>query len=80
MSSDSLSRRFDPRRLLPAIGTDGAELFGALDASPPFTAEESTNNPVARDVDEALEQIAFEGCCVCPLCGAIVARDGSVLG
>jgi hypothetical protein len=80
MSSDPRSRRFDPRWLLPAIGTDGAELFGALDASSPSTAEGPTNDPAGPDVDEALEQIVLEGCGVCPLCGAIVARDGSVLG
>jgi hypothetical protein len=40
---------------------------------------ELTNDPVGRDFDEALEQIASERGCVCPLCGAIVASDGSVL-
>jgi len=30
--------------------------------------------------DEALEETSAEGCTVCPLCGAIVASDGTVLG
>jgi hypothetical protein len=80
MSLDHHSRRFDPRWLLPAIETDGAELFGERNASLPSKTEESTNNAAGRDVDEALEQIDLDGCRTCPLCGAIVARDGSVLG
>jgi hypothetical protein len=80
MSSDFRSRRFDPRLLLPAIGTDGAAQFEVPDAVLPFEAEESTDDPVGRDIDEALEQIGSEGCRVCPLCGSIVASDGSVLG
>jgi hypothetical protein len=79
MSAESHSRRFDPRWLLPTIGTDGAELFGAPDASPLSTAEEWTNDAAGRDVDEALEQIISEGCRACPHCGAIVARDRFVL-
>ena len=80
MSTDPHSRRFDPCRLFPAIGEDGGALFGAPDTSPRSEAEESTDDLDRRDVDEALEQIDLEGCRVCPLCGAIVARDGSVLG
>jgi hypothetical protein len=80
MNSDPRSRRFDPRWLLPAIGEDGEALFEESDAVPLFEAEESTDDPAGWDVDEALEQIASEGCRVCPLCGAIVASDGSVLG
>jgi hypothetical protein len=55
-------------------------LFGAPDTSPRSEAEESTDDLNRRNVDEALEQIGWEGCRVCPSCGAIVARDGSVLG
>jgi hypothetical protein len=73
------SRRFDPRRLLPAIGTDGAELLGAPDAFPGSTAEAPRNDPAGQDFDEALEQIVSNECRVCHLCGAIVARDGSVV-
>jgi hypothetical protein len=79
MSPDPRSRRFDLRRLHPPIGTDGAALFEEPDVAPPFGAEESTDDPAGWDVDEALEQIASEGCRVCPLCGGIVASDGSVL-
>ena len=71
MSLSSHSHRFGPRWLFPAIGTDGAELYGAPDASPCSTAEESTNDPTRRDFDEALEQIGSDGCWVCPLCEAI---------
>jgi hypothetical protein len=80
MNSDPRSRRFDPRRLFPAIGKDGAALFNEPDAAPSFKDEESTDDPNGRDVDEALEQLGLEGCRVCPLCGAILASDGSVLG
>jgi hypothetical protein len=79
MSFDPHSRRFNPRWLFPAIETDGVERSGAPDVSPFSADEEATNDPVGRDFDEALEQIASEGCCVCPLCGAIVASDGSVV-
>jgi hypothetical protein len=79
MSPDPHSRRFDPRRLFPAIGTDGSELFGEPDASPFSTAGESTNDPAGQEFDEALEQIVSEKCTVCPLCGAIVDRDGTVV-
>jgi hypothetical protein len=55
-------------------------LFEGPDMAPHFEAEEATDDPAGRDVDEALEQMGSEGCRVCPLCGAIVASDGSVLG
>jgi hypothetical protein len=71
--------RFDPRWLFPTMGTDEAALYGALELCSCSAAEESTNDTVGEDFDEALEQTASEGCKVCPLCGAIVARDGSVL-
>jgi hypothetical protein len=71
MSLSSHSHCFDPRWLFPAIGTDGAELYGAPDVSPCSAAEESTNDPIRRDFDEALEQIAPDGCWVCPLGEAI---------
>jgi hypothetical protein len=58
------SRRFDPRRLVPPIGTDWAALFDELDAAPPWGAEESPDKAVARDADEALEQITLDGCSV----------------
>jgi hypothetical protein len=80
MSSDFNSRRFDPSWLLREIGTDGAELLAELDAfsSSPRT-EQSSDEALDRDIDELLEQIDMEGCRVCPLCGARVARGGSVL-
>ena len=80
MRSGPDSRRFDPCRLFPAIGEDGEALFGAPGTTPRSDAEESADDLAGWDVDEALEQIGSEGCRVCPLCGAIVASDGSVLG
>jgi hypothetical protein len=80
VSSGPHSRRFDPCRLFRAIGEDGAALFGALDTTPSSDAEESADELAGWDVDEALEQLDLEGCRLCPRCGAIVARDGSVLG
>jgi len=79
MSFDPHSREFDPRRQFPAIETNGEETSEAPSASPFSSDEESSNCPAARDFDEALEQLASEKCCVCPLCGAIVASDGSVV-
>jgi hypothetical protein len=73
------SRRFDPRWLSEPIKTDRGELSEALDADLGSAATESANDPDLRDFDEALEQIVFETCRVCPLCGAIVDREGSVV-
>jgi hypothetical protein len=80
MHSDPRSGRFDPRWLFPVLGKDGAAQFEEPEAASPFEAAESTDDPAWRDIDEALEQFGSEGCRVCPLCGAIVASDGSVLG
>jgi hypothetical protein len=79
MSFDPHSRRFNPRRMFPAIETEPEETSEAPDEYRFRADEESTNDPAGPDFDEALEQIASEGRCVCPLCGAIVARDGSVV-
>ncbi len=79
MSFDPHLRRFDPHWLFPASETDREETSEEPDASPLSSDEESTNDPPGEDFDEALEQIASERRCVCPLCGAIVGRDGSVV-
>jgi hypothetical protein len=79
MSFDPHSRRFDPRWLFTAIETDGEEPSGEPAESPFAWDEESTNDPIGRIIAKALEQMAPERCRVCPLCGAIVASDGSVL-
>jgi hypothetical protein len=79
MSFDPHSHRLDPRRLFPPMETDEDEMSEALGASRFSSSEESANDPPERDFDLALEQIASERCCVCPLCGAIVSSDGSVL-
>jgi hypothetical protein len=80
MSFDHHSRRFNPRWLFPAIETDGEQAFEAPDVSHFSSDEELTSDLIDQDFDEALKQIAAERCCVCPLCGAIVGSDGSVLG
>ena len=79
MSFDPHLRRFKPSWLLPAIETPGEETSEAPDRSPRSSDEGLTNDLTEREIDEAIEQIAAERCCVCPLCGAIVASDGSVL-
>jgi hypothetical protein len=79
MSFDPRARHSRPSRLFPAIETAGVKKFEAPDEYLFCSGEESPNDPAGQRFDEALEQIASEGCCVCPLCGAIVASDGSVL-
>jgi hypothetical protein len=79
MSFDPRSRRFDPRWLFPAIEADGDQASEARDVAPFFPDVELTSAVTDQELDEALEQVASQGCCVCPLCGAIVGRDGSVL-
>jgi len=79
MTVDPHSRRFDPRWLSPAIETDEVQASEAPDVSPFSLDEELTSNLTEQELDEALKQIALERCCVCPLCGAIVGTDGSVL-
>jgi hypothetical protein len=79
MSFDPHSRRFDPRSLSPGIETDGDQASEAPDASPFIPDEELTSDVTGQELDEALEQVASQRCCVCPLCRAIVGSDGSVL-
>jgi hypothetical protein len=79
MTPNPHSRRFDPRWLSTPLKTDGEELFGAPDADLRSAAEESRNDSALRDFDEALEQIVSDECRVCPLCGVIVDRDGTVV-
>ena len=79
MSLDPLTHRFDPRWLSTPIKTDGEELFEALVADLRADAKESRHGQAGAEFDEALEQIVSEKCTVCPLCGAIVDRDGTVV-
>ena len=79
MSFDPPARRFDWRWRFPAIETDGAETSNAPYMSPFFPDDEWTNDPAGRNFDEALEQIASEIGYRCPLCGAAVASDGTLL-
>jgi hypothetical protein len=80
MSFSTHSRRSHPHWLFPAIETNEEETPKAPDVSPSFSDEESTNDQTLWDFDKALEHVALERCCVCPLCGAIVSNDGSVMG
>jgi hypothetical protein len=79
MSLDPLTHRFDSRWLSTPIKTDGEELFGVPDADPCSAPRESTHDPAGQDFDEALEEIVSDRCRTCPLCGAIVDRDGTVV-
>ena len=73
------SRRFDRRFLHTPIKTDGEELFEASDVDLGSAATQSTNDADLRDFDEALEQIVFEECRVCPRCGASVHHYGTTV-
>ena len=79
MSFDPHSRRFDPRWLFPPIETEDEETSDVPDRSPFDSNGALTRNLTDRDIDLALQQVASERCCVCPLCGAIVGSDGNVL-
>jgi len=79
MSFTPHSRRSGAHWLFPAIKTNGEETSEPPDVSPFSSDEESTNDAALWDFDEALEHVALERCCVCPLCGAIVSNDGSVM-
>jgi hypothetical protein len=79
MTPNPHSRRFDPRWLSTPLKTDGEALFGAPDADLRSAAEQLRNDSALRDFDEALEQIVSDEYRVCPLCGVIVDRDGTVV-
>jgi hypothetical protein len=76
---NSQSHRFDMRRPFSVIENDEEEMFETPDTCRRSSGEDGTNDPPERGFDLALEQIVSERCCVCPLCGTIVASDGSVL-
>jgi hypothetical protein len=78
MSFSPHSRRFDPRWLSSANETNGEGTSDSRDTSPFSSDEESSNAPPGWHFDEVLEQLASERFCVCPLCGMIVARGGTV--
>jgi hypothetical protein len=79
VSFDIQSRRFDPRRFFPAAEMNEEYLAETVNA-PPFLAREASSiMPTERVFDDALDQVALERPCVCPLCGAIVASDGTVV-
>jgi hypothetical protein len=71
MSFDPHSRRFDPRWLVPLIERNATETSLVPDASPVSSDDGSTNDPTEQDFDDALEQVASERGCVCPLCGRL---------
>jgi hypothetical protein len=64
----------DLRRLLLAFGTDGAALPLPPEESARLALEASESE---REFDLALEAVVSQGCRLCPLCGLIVAREGS---
>jgi hypothetical protein len=79
MSLDPFARRFDLRRLPLEIGQKVTETSKPPNASQLSWRDDWTTDPTDRDFDAALEQVARERRCACPLCGAIVRSDGSVL-
>jgi len=79
MSTNRPARRFVPRLLFPVTETYDEESSETPVAFPFSLDDQSTNNPAGPEFDEALEQISAEGWCVCPLCGAIVSSDGTVV-
>ena len=79
MSFDFQSRRFDPRWLLSAAEMNEEDIAEIVNAPPLLAREASSIMPNERVFDDALDQVALERRCVCPLCGAIVASDGTVV-
>jgi hypothetical protein len=79
MSFNPRSHRFDPRWLIPAAKTNEKDTSEAVTAPPFFAHDESSIVPAETDFDDALDQVASEKLCVCPVCGAIVASDGTVV-
>jgi hypothetical protein len=79
MLLDPHARRFDPRCRSTPNTKDLEELLEALDADLRSAATGSTNDPDFRDFDETLEQIDFGEFRVCPLRGAVVDRNGTVV-
>ena len=80
MSIDHHSRRFDPRWPDLGIETHAEQGSETQDRSGFWSNEKLSSDVSDRELDEALRQVALERCCVCPLCGATVGSDGSVLG
>jgi hypothetical protein len=71
MSFAPHSRRFDPRLLFPAKERNAAGTSAARH-EPPFSSDDVlTNDLTERDFDDALEQVASERGCACPLCGRL---------
>jgi hypothetical protein len=79
MNFDPHSPRFNPRWLLPANETDVPDADESDNATPVCADEDSSEIRAWLDFDEALDQIASDGHRVCPLCGAVVASDGSIV-
>jgi hypothetical protein len=79
MSFAAHSGRFNLHWLFPAIETNGDTVSEAPISSLFSSNEDLTSDLNERDFDLALAQVSSQRYCVCPLCGAIVGSDGSVL-
>jgi hypothetical protein len=79
MSFDSHFCRFALAWLLRALESGGDETCEPPEMSPFAWDGELTNDLNDQDLDEALDLIASANYCVCPLCGALVRSDGSVV-
>jgi hypothetical protein len=65
--------------LFPAADIDEEDTAEAVN-TPTFLLHEVLSILVAERIfDDALDHVASEKRCVCPLCGAIVASDGTVV-
>ena len=79
MSFDFQSRRFDPRWLSPATEKYAEENSARLDAFLRSAYKDLKKDAEEQELDVPIEQIASQGLCVCPLCGATVTKDGTVV-
>jgi hypothetical protein len=59
--------------------TDGEQLLGVPGGVLRSAAEELRSAEASWDFDEALAQIMWEECRVCPLCGVPLDGDGNVV-
>jgi hypothetical protein len=79
MRFDSQSRRVEPRWVFPATEINEEDTAEAVYAATFLPHKASSILATERVFDDALDQVASEKRCACPLCGAIVASDGTVI-
>jgi len=72
MSFDPHSQRLHPRWLSSGLETDGEQSSASREVSACFSDSELTRDVTDHVLDEAIQQIASEIRCVCPLCGSMI--------